>query len=135
MYPTNRRAAWSIALVLVAVVLGAVFTVSPQGSSTTTAQFGEFNTATITPTSTPPACPGLGLLPAPVEGKVAVCHRTGSDRDPYVIIEISESALEAHQEHGDANFRRAPTATPTRTPTPTPTPTPTATPTPTPIAG
>jgi hypothetical protein len=33
--------------------------------------------------------------------KVTICHRTGSDRNPYVQITVDEHALEAHRRHGD----------------------------------
>lgn len=35
------------------------------------------------------------------EHKVAICHKTGSDSNPWVQIEISENATNAHLEHGD----------------------------------
>jgi hypothetical protein len=37
------------------------------------------------------------------EHKVSICHKTGSDSNPWVQIEVSENALEAHMAHGDIN--------------------------------
>src|SRR5207249_11092469 len=34
-------------------------------------------------------------------GKVAICHATGSQSNPYVRIVINQSALDAHRAHGD----------------------------------
>ncbi|HEX8222127.1 MAG TPA: S-layer homology domain-containing protein, partial [Chloroflexia bacterium] len=63
----------------------------------------------------------------PGNGRVAVCHRTGSERNPWVQIEVSQNALPAHQAHGDiypvpANGCPGPgTAAPTTSVTPQPT--------------
>src|SRR3989344_6812053 len=35
------------------------------------------------------------------EHKVVVCHKTGSDSNPWVQIEVSENSLNPHLEHGD----------------------------------
>lgn len=43
--------------------------------------------------------PGLGQ--AAKEGKTTICHATGSAKNPYVRITVSNSALEAHRAHQD----------------------------------
>ncbi len=34
--------------------------------------------------------------------KADVCHRTGSDTNPYVLVEVALPAVDAHRRHGDA---------------------------------
>ena len=34
--------------------------------------------------------------------KVAVCHKTGSKKHPYVTIKVAQSSVQAHLRHGDA---------------------------------
>lgn len=56
-------------------------------------------TATRTVTGTATAMATASRTPG--NGRVAICHRTGSQRNPWVQIEVSENALPAHQAHGD----------------------------------
>ncbi|MDQ5867741.1 MAG: hypothetical protein M3390_18755, partial [Chloroflexota bacterium] len=82
------------------------------------------------PTNTPE------VTPTPNDKKINICHATGSETNPYVMIEISENAIPAHQDHQegediipapDEGCPRPPTSTPV--PTDTTTTYPTATPT------
>ena len=87
-----------------------------------------------------------GVLVADVDaspqGKVTICHATGSSSNPFVTIEISRNGwngggrndhtLHAGDYEGACTVAPDPTPTPTPDPTPTPTPDPTPTPEPTP---
>jgi hypothetical protein len=44
---------------------------------------------------------GLGPSAAQYQYKVTVCHRTHSNKHPWHLITISNSALKAHLKHGD----------------------------------
>lgn len=76
-------------------------------TATTTSTATITTTATITLTGTPlvtgtPTVTATGTVTGTEEaGKVTICHRTGSENNPYVEISVSVNALPAHQGHGD----------------------------------
>ena len=48
------------------------------------------------------AAAGAVAAPAIAQAdRITICHRTASERNPFVAITISASALEAHLAHGD----------------------------------
>ena len=81
-------------------------------------------TALSTATRTPNVEQTRTPRPTGTVSKVSVCHRTGSQTNPYVLTTISTSALPAHQQHGDiypVPQGGCPQATPRATRTPRPT--------------
>ena len=44
----------------------------------------------------------LGVATVVLVRKVAVCHKTGSRKHPYVTLKVAQSSVKAHLRHGDA---------------------------------
>ena len=76
-------------------------TVTVTGTVTETPLSTATSAVTRTATRTPNVAQTRTPRPTGTVSKVAVCHRTGSQTNPYVLITISINALPAHQGHGD----------------------------------
>jgi len=50
--------------------------------------------------SLPPATESPGEEPV-AAAKVVICHATGSKKNPFVTISVSQAAVETHLQHGD----------------------------------
>jgi subtilisin-like proprotein convertase family protein len=76
---------------------------TPSGTVTRTATITGTITvvSTATRTATATATGSPAATGTPCEGRVTICHRTGSARNPYHEITVSCNALPAHQRHGD----------------------------------
>ncbi|MDQ5825862.1 MAG: hypothetical protein M3441_16840, partial [Chloroflexota bacterium] len=110
-------------------------TETPEGATNTPEATNTTESATHTPEVTNTA----EATSTPDGGrKINICHATGSETNPYVLIEISENAIPAHQDHQEGEdiipapaegCPMPPTNTPVPTDTKVPTEVPSATPT------
>jgi hypothetical protein len=57
--------------------------------------------STKVPTAVSTAVLGEQATPVDDQGKVGICHETGSSSNPRVFIEVSKNAVKAHEGHGD----------------------------------
>ncbi|MFN2489082.1 MAG: hypothetical protein ABR529_04990 [Actinomycetota bacterium] len=48
---------------------------------------------------------GKGQQNGKKQGKVTICHRTGSESNPYVRIRVNRNALKGHRNHPPKNGR------------------------------
>jgi hypothetical protein len=46
---------------------------------------------------------GVDRNASSLDSKVTICHATGSETNPYVVIEISENAIPAHEHHQEGD--------------------------------
>jgi hypothetical protein len=55
----------------------------------------------VVPTATSAPAPPTPVPPPVAGSTVTICHRTGSAKNPYVVLTVGGSALAAHRGHGD----------------------------------
>src|SRR6266542_1562407 len=94
--PVRRRVALAAGLTAIALaVFGAFGALSYAAKSLETASHGLGATA--------PAGNAAHATPAQDQyvGKTTICHRTESQKNPFVVITVSNNALPAHAGHGD----------------------------------
>src|SRR5205814_5378160 len=72
-------------------------TVTPTATLTGTVTLTPTLTMTLTPTQVPVGTPLGSVTP----DRVTICHHTGSQSNPYVMITVDRNALPAHAAHGD----------------------------------
>ncbi len=68
-----------------------------------TAAFLAVCALTLSLTACDTAAPVSDAVTANAAQKTAVCHATGSEDNPYVLIDVADAALPAHVAHGDAS--------------------------------
>ncbi len=87
---TLRRTALIVVAIMLASVLALYWTQTrPEGAGASSRHF--------------PSVENLGSHKPP--GKTVICHRTASDKNPYVRIRVSESAVKAHRRHPSKHGR------------------------------
>lgn len=99
-----KRYAARVAGVLALCVAGGFSAVSiasgsPASSSSDTVTTTQVTTAVTTTAATTTVNSTTTVV---TQRKVALCHRTGSRKHPYVTIFVSQNAVRAHVRHGDA---------------------------------